>query len=166
LGIQSSGPFQDRPAHAGFFNHDLEIFEEVMQLVAGNYVYPPDYKKLFTAAIAEMILQVEKENLSVSPVYSGQVLEKNGKRYSYRLTFNKDENMQALRGVFDFLQREFQGKVSKKDLESASILGLMDSLDPYSVYMNPEGIKSMQATINAVAYFMNSPNKIGVTSII
>ncbi|MCZ6541467.1 MAG: S41 family peptidase, partial [Nitrospinae bacterium] len=138
LGFQSSGPFQAPSAHAGFFDNDLDIFEEVLQLVAGNYVYPPDYKKLFTAAIAEMIGQVEKKKLSVSPVYSGQVLEKNGKRYSYRLTFNKNENLQALRGVFEFLHREFQGEVSKKDLESASILGLMDSLDPYSVYMNPE----------------------------
>ncbi len=82
LGFQSSGPFQPRPAHAGFFDNDLDVFEEVLQLVAGNYVYPPDYKKLFTAAIAEMIRQVEKKKLSVSPVYSGQVLEKNGKRYS------------------------------------------------------------------------------------
>ena len=138
LGFQSSGPFQAPSAHAGFFDNDLDVFEEVLQLVAGNYVYPPDYKKLFTAAIAEMIGQVEKKKLSVSPVYSGQVLEKNGKRYSYRLTFNKNENLQALRGVFEFLHREFQGEVSKKDLESASILGLMDSLDPYSVYMNPE----------------------------
>lgn len=138
LGFQSTGPFKTQSAHAGFFNDDLEIFEEVLYLVARNYVYPPDYKKLFTTAIDKMVLQVEKENLTVSPAYSGKVLETGGKKFSYRLTFNKDENMKALRGAFNFLHREFKDKVSKKDLETASILGLMDSLDPYSVYMNRE----------------------------
>ena len=36
LGFQSSGPFQAPSAHAGFFDNDLDIFEEVLQLVAGN----------------------------------------------------------------------------------------------------------------------------------
>ncbi len=138
LGFQSSGPFQTQPAHAGFFDDDLDAFDEVLQLVASNYVYPPDYKKLFTAALDEMIRTVEKENLVVSSVYSGQTLEKNGKKFSYRLTFSKEENMQALRGVYDFLSREFKGKVAKKDLERAGIGGLMSSLDLYSVYMDPE----------------------------
>ncbi len=138
LGFQSSGPFQTRPAHAGFFDDDLDAFDEVLELVADNYVYPPDYKKLFTAALNEMIRTVEKENLTVSSVYSGQTLEKNGKKFSYRLTFNKVENMQALRGVYDFLSREFKGRVTKKNLERAGIEGLMNSLDLYSVYMDPE----------------------------
>lgn len=138
LGFQSSGPFQAPTVHAGFFDDDLDAFEEVLELVAGNYVYPPDYKKLFTSALDEMIRIVEKENLTVSSVYSGRTLEKNGKKLSYRLTFNKDENMQALREVYDFLSREFKGKVTKKNLERAGIEGLMNSLDLYSVYMDPE----------------------------
>jgi len=54
------------------------------------------------------------------------------------LSFNKDENMQALHGVYDFISREFKGKISKKDLEKAGIDGLMGSLDPYSLYMDKE----------------------------
>ncbi|MEE8260549.1 MAG: PDZ domain-containing protein, partial [Nitrospinaceae bacterium] len=138
IGFQSSGPFQAQSAHAGFFDDDLDIFDEVLELVADNYVYPPDFKKLFTAAIDAMVKTVEKENLSVTSVYSGKALEANGKKFSYRLSFNKDENMHALQGVYDFISRELKGKVSKKDLEKAGIHGLMDSLDPYSLYMDKE----------------------------
>ncbi|MZH02613.1 MAG: peptidase S41, partial [Nitrospinae bacterium] len=38
-------------ADAGLFNNDLEILEEVVDLVSEKYVYPPDHKKLFSAAI-------------------------------------------------------------------------------------------------------------------
>jgi len=137
IGFQS-GPFQAQPAHAGFFDDDLDVFDEVLELVTDNYVYPPDFKKLFTAAINAMVETVEKENLSVNSVYSGKTLEANGKKFSYRLSFNKNENLQALQGVYDFISREFKGKVSKKDLEKAGIDGLMDSLDPYSLYMDKE----------------------------
>jgi carboxyl-terminal processing protease len=137
IGFQS-GPFQARPAHAGFFDDDLDIFDEVLELVADNYVYPPDFKKLFTAATDAMLKAVEKENLSVTSVYSGKTLEANGKKFSYRLSFNKDENMQVLQDVYDFISRELKGKISKKDLEKAGVNGLMDSLDPYSLYMDTD----------------------------
>ena len=137
IGFQS-GPFQAQPAHAGFFDDDLDVFDEVLSLVAGNYVYPPDFRKLFTAATDAMLKTVEKENLTVTSVYTGKTLETNGKKFSYQLNFNKDENMKALQGVYDFISREFKGKVSKKDLEKAGIDGLMDSLDPYSLYMDKE----------------------------
>ena len=95
-------------------------FDEVLDLVADNYVYPPDFKKLFNAsAIAAMVKTAEKEKLAVTSVYSGKTLEANGKKFNYRLTFNKDENMKALQGVYDFLSHEFKGKVTKKDLEKA-----------------------------------------------
>jgi carboxyl-terminal processing protease len=135
IGFQS-GPFKAQPAHAGFFDDDLDVFDEVLELVADNYVYPPDFKKLFTAATDAMLKTVEKENLSVTSVYSGKTLEANGKKFNYRLSFNKDENMQVLQGVYDFISRELKGKISKKDLEKAGIDGMMDSLDPYSLYMD------------------------------
>jgi carboxyl-terminal processing protease len=142
IGFQSILPFQAQPAHAGFFDDDLDIFDEVLELVADNYVYPPDFKKSFAAAIDAMVKTVEKENLTVTSEYSGKTLEANGKIFSYRLSFNKDEDMQALQGVYDFINREFKGKVSKKDLEKAGIDGLMDSLDPYSVYMGKEAFEA------------------------
>jgi len=137
IGFQT-GSFQPQPAHAGFFDDDLDVFDEVLELVADNYVYPPDFKKLFTAAIDSMEKTVAKENLVVTPVYSGKTLEANGKKFSYRLSFNKDENMKALQSVYDFISREFKGKISKKELEKAGIDGLMNSLDPYSLYMEKE----------------------------
>jgi carboxyl-terminal processing protease len=138
FGFKFAGPFQTQPAHAGFFDDDLDVFDEVLELVSDNYVYPPDFKKLFTAAIDAMVKTAEKENLSVTSVYSGKTLETNGKQFSYRLSFNRDENMEALQGVYDFVSREFKGKISKKDLEKAGIDGMMDSLDPYSLYMDTE----------------------------
>lgn len=138
IGFRSTGLFQTQPAHAGFFDDDLDVFDEVLELVADNYVYPPDFKKLFTAAINAMVKTAEKEKLSVTSVYSGKTLEANGKKFSYRLSFNKDENMQALHGVYNFISREFKGKVAKKDLEKAGIDGLMGSLDLYSLYMDKE----------------------------
>ncbi len=137
IGFQSN-PFQAPPAHAGFFDDDLDVFDEVLELVADNYVYPPDFKKLFTAAIDSMVKTAEKEKLTVTPVYSGKTLEANGKKFSYQLSFNKDENMRALHGVYDFISQEFEGKISKKDLEKGGIEGLMNSLDPYSLYMDKE----------------------------
>jgi carboxyl-terminal processing protease len=137
IGFQS-GPFQAQPAHAGFFDDDLDVFDEVLELVADNYVYPPDFKKLFTTAIDAMVKTVEKENITVTSVYSGKTLEANGEKFSYRLSFNKDENLQALQGVYNFISRELKGKISKKDLEKAGIDGLMNSLDPYSLYMDKE----------------------------
>jgi len=136
-GFQSN-PFQAQPAHAGFFDDDLDVFDEVLDLVADNYVYPPDFKKLFTAAIDAMVKTAEKEKLTVTSVYSGKTLEANGKRFSYRLSFNRDENMKALQGVYDFLSQEFKKKITKKNLEKAGIDGLMGSLDPYSLYMDRE----------------------------
>ncbi|MDH5790459.1 MAG: S41 family peptidase, partial [Nitrospinota bacterium] len=133
-----SGIFQTPPAHAGFFDDDLDIFDEVLELVADNYVYPPDFKKLFTAATDAMVKTAEKENLTVTSTQSGKTLEANGKKFSYQLSFNKDKNMQALQGIYDFVSREYKGKISKKDLEKAGVNGLMGSLDPYSLYMDKE----------------------------
>ena len=58
-------PYIDSIAHAGFFNNDLEIFEEIVDLVAEKYVYSPDHKKLFTAAIEKMIKIVGSKNIKL-----------------------------------------------------------------------------------------------------
>ena len=51
-------------AHAGFLNNDLETFEEIVDLVAEKYVYSPDHKKLFTAAIENLIKTQSGQNVS------------------------------------------------------------------------------------------------------
>lgn len=147
LGFQTSGPFQPKAAHAGFFDSDLDTFDEVLDLVANHYVYPPDYKKLFAAAIDEMTGLPAKEKLRITAVYSGNTLQANGKTFNYRLNFSKEDNRQALKGVYDFLHQQFPKKASKNKLELAGINGLMDSLDPYSLYMSPtEFEESMRDT--------------------
>lgn len=137
LGLQS-GFFQPKSAHAGFFNDDLDVFDEVLELVADNYVYPPDFKKLFTAAIDAMLQSVDKKLLTATATQAGKTIEANGKKFSYQLTFNKNANMKSLQGVYDFISKELKGKVTKKDLEKAGIEGLMNSLDSYSLYMDKE----------------------------
>ena len=51
-------------AHAGFFNNDLETFEEIINLVANKYVYSPDHKKLFSAAIKQMVKTADSPNVT------------------------------------------------------------------------------------------------------
>lgn len=134
-------------AHAGFFNDDLEIFEEVLDLVAENYVYPPDYKTLFQSGIQGMISRVPENTLTVTDVYSGQVLSRNGSQVSYRLSFNRHQNMDALRSVYFFLAEQYRNEIKKKDLEQAAIVGMMGSLDPYSLYMDKDEFeRSMRDT--------------------
>ena len=54
-----------------FFNKDLEIFEEIFQLIADKYVYSPDPKKLFSAAIEKMIKTADTPNATLTSDPSG-----------------------------------------------------------------------------------------------
>lgn len=123
-------------AHAGFFSSDLDIFGEVLDLVSDNYVYAPDFKNLFAAAIQGMIDKLEAENLKVEKVVSGQILDTGEARLSYRLNFSQSENFEIMKSVYHFLGKQYAGKIKKKDLEVAAIEGMMGSLDPYSLYMD------------------------------
>jgi carboxyl-terminal processing protease len=134
-------------AHAGFFDEDLEVFEEVVDLISDNYVYPPDYKKLFTAAIEEMLNSVGVGEMEVHSFYSGQTLQKGSTKVSYRLSFSRGENMRAMRSVYDFMIQQFPKKLTKHDLEIAAITGMMNSLDSYSLFLNKEDFeRSMRDT--------------------
>ncbi|NIQ02467.1 MAG: PDZ domain-containing protein [Nitrospinaceae bacterium] len=146
-GLQTSNLFQTRPAYAGFFNDDLDVFDEVLELIADNYVYPPDFRKLFAVAIGEMVQPYKEHGLTVASVNSGQTLSVKGRQFSYRLTYSQKDNMEILRGMFDFLSRELGDKVNKRDMEENAIRGMLDSLDPYSVYLDPgEFERSMRDT--------------------
>ena len=54
-----------REAQAGFFNDDLGVFKDVLQLVSENYVYAPDYEKLFSSAIQSMSEIVDPRDASI-----------------------------------------------------------------------------------------------------
>ena len=127
--VDSTQRFFTPSAHAGFFDEDLEVFEEVVDLISDNYVYPPDYKKLFTAAIEEMLNSVGVGEMRVHSFYSGQTLQKGSSKVSYRLSFSRGENMRALRSVYDLMIQQFPKKLTKHDLEIAAITGRMNSLD-------------------------------------
>lgn len=133
-------------AHAGFFDFDLEIFEETLDLVEEKYVYPPDFKNLFSAAIEQMVKSADPENLSADAA-AGSVLYKNQSRLKFRLDYNRDNDTEAFKKVYYFLLDQYKGRVSKKDLEMAAIDGFVNALDPYSQYMDKETFdKSMKDT--------------------
>ena len=66
-------------AHAGFFNNDLETFEEIINLVANKYVYSPDHKKLFSAAIKQMVKTADSSNITITNNPTGSTVTSNKK---------------------------------------------------------------------------------------
>ena len=64
--IKPTSSYFNSIAHAGFFNNDLETFEEIVDLIAEKYVYSPDHKKLFTAAIDNLIKTADSLNIGLT----------------------------------------------------------------------------------------------------
>ncbi len=134
-GREGWGP---QTASAGFFNTELELFEEVLDLVTEKYVYPPDYRKIFAGAIDQMLETVPAEGLILRDHGSGKTLKSHDHKLTYYLNYSRKDNLNATRNVYRFLLRHLPAKVKETDLERAAIFGLMDSLDEYSLYMDPE----------------------------
>lgn len=134
-------------AHASFFNRDLELFEEVVDLVAGKFVYPPDYKKLFSQAIAEMAKTAGDKQVSISQIASGETITWGKSVLTYPLSFNRNSDMESFRKAYYFLLEGSNGKVSTEELETAGVIGLMNSLDVYSQYLDKDSFaQSMRDT--------------------
>jgi carboxyl-terminal processing protease len=132
-------------AHAGFFNHDLETFEEIIELVSEKYVYSPDHKKLFSAAIEKMVKSTDSANVTTNP--SGSTITFNNKSKKYFLNYDMRHDLDALQKVYYFLHDQSNKSLSKDDLEVAAIRGIMGSLDTYSQYMDESAFeKSMRDT--------------------
>ncbi|PIR00370.1 MAG: peptidase S41 [Nitrospinae bacterium CG11_big_fil_rev_8_21_14_0_20_45_15] len=125
-------------AHAGFFDRDLELFEETVELVAEKYVYPPNFKTLFEGAIEGMVKSIDDEKLAHKKRPEFQTLTWKGRTLRFHLTYEHQENFASFVNVYNFLVDEFEGKASKSKLEQAAIRGLMDTLDPYSQFMDNE----------------------------
>ncbi len=144
--LKSDNPWVPK-AHAGFFNDDLELFDEVVDLIAEKYVYPPDYKKLFAAAIDEMLTMIGRDSLVVKKTSLGQSIKGTKLEVSYDLNYDPAHDMSSFKKVYYFLLEESRGKHSKQDLETAAIIGIMNSLDPYSQYLDKSAFdKSMRDT--------------------
>ena len=132
-------------AHAGFFNHDLETFEEIIELVSEKYVYSPDHKKLFSAAIEKMVKTTDSANVTTNP--SGSTITFNNKSKKYFLNYDMRHDLDALKKVYYFLHDQSSKSLSKDDLEVAAIRGIMGSLDTYSQYLEKSAFeKSMRDT--------------------
>ena len=137
-------------AEAGFFSSDLELFEEVLDLVGNKYVYAPDYKKMFVASIDEMIRALNDENIILKDNPDnpgGQSISRFDANIQYRLDYNRENTLEIFKKTYYFLLEESKGKLSKEKLEIAAVAGLMNSLDPYSKYMDADSFsKSMRDT--------------------
>ncbi len=134
-------------ADAGFFSSDLEIFEEVVDLVSEKYVYPPDHKKLFSAAIEGMIKDADSDLVTLSKKTNNNILRYKDKKTRYRLTYDRSHDWDELQKVYYFLHDQSGKTIAKKDLESSAIEGVMSSLDSYSQYMDKDSFKkSMRDT--------------------
>ncbi len=124
-------------AFAGFFDDDLEIFEEVFSLISDNYVYPPDYQKLYSSAIEEMASFSGLEALSFEKSVEGfSVIRKGEVEVKYNLTPSAEHNFRELKKVYYFLLNNFAEAFTEKQIETAGIVGAMNSLDPYSQYLD------------------------------
>lgn len=138
--------FNDQ-AYAGFFNDDLDVFEEVMELIADKYVYPPNYEKMFSEAIKEMAASAGKGTVSLDPSGNFYTLRLGDGQIQYKLNFDRDDNMKAFKNAFYFLADQPKAKYGKEDLELAGINGVMSTLDPYSLFLDRDKFdKSMKDT--------------------
>lgn len=134
-------------ADASFFNSDLEVFEEVMDLVADKYVYPPDHKKLYAAAIEGMIKNADSELVTLSKNPGINTLRYIDRSTQYNLTYDRSHDWDELQKVYYFLHDQSNKMITKEDLEDSAIEGLMSSLDTYSQFMNKDSFeKSMRDT--------------------
>jgi carboxyl-terminal processing protease len=146
-GFQSEETSLLRSAHAGFFSNELEVFEEVIDLVAERYVYPPDFKKLYAASIEQMLATVKTETLSLTDRAHGKIIVGKTDSMEYQLNFDSNHNMGEFKRVYHFLLNEFPDKFSESDFETAALIGLMNSLDAYSQYLDKSSFdKSMRDT--------------------
>jgi len=136
-----------RTAEAGFFSNDLQIFEEVMDLVSEKYVYPPDHKKLFTAAIEGMVKNADSELVTLSKNPGINTVRYKDKSVQYSLTYDKNHDWDELQKVYYFLHDQSNKAITKKKLEKSAIEGTVSSLDTYSHYMDKDEFeKSMRDT--------------------
>lgn len=143
---QNWNPFK-ATAHAGFFDNDLETFEEIVDLVTEKYVYPPDHKKLFSSAIEQMVKTADSPNVTFSTNPSGSQVTFKKKTTRFFLNYDMSHDMDELHKVYYFLNDESQNSLTKKDLEVAAIRGIMGSLDTYSQYLDKSAFeKSMRDT--------------------
>ena len=141
-------------AHAGFFNNDLETFEEIINLVANKYVYSPDHKKLFSAAIKQMVKTADSSNITLTNNPSGSIVTSNKKSTRFFLNYDMSHDMDELQKVYYFLHDESKISLSKKDLELAAITGIMGSLDTYSQYLDKSAFENSKIEKNE--NFLNS----------
>lgn len=137
LKLERAG-FTSVQAQASFFNKELEIFEEVLDLVADKYVYPPDYRKLFGSVIDAMLSMPPEGALEITEHGDGKTIVSGSSKLMFHLNYSYDDNLRSARKVFRFLLKHHTDSIKEDQLETIAIHGIMSSLDNYSLYLNPE----------------------------
>lgn len=127
------------PAYAGFFHEDLDTFDEVLSLIEEKYVYPPDFKNIFSAAIEGMVKSVDPDKKLLNTTADG--ITRNESRVSFQLDYSRKHNIAALKKVYNFLLVEFKDSNNKGALEKAAINGMINALDPYSQYLDKDAFE-------------------------
>ena len=149
FGPSRNNPFISvTPVQAGFFEDDLEIFEDVLMLVSKNYVYAPDYQRLFYSAIKEMVESINSEKVTLNEKKPGSyLLQYDVKNISFSLGPNMDRNYRIFRKIYDFLLKNESAPSSNINLEVAGIQGVMKALDSYSQFLDEDAFeRSMRDT--------------------
>jgi carboxyl-terminal processing protease len=140
------GTFQT-VTEAGFFDNELNLFEEVIDLVGDKYFYTPNYKKLLSASIEEMVKSLDNENIIFKGTPDLQSISKHATTIEYKLDYNREKSIETFKKVFYFLSEDFKENLAKEKLEIAAVTGLMNSLDSHSQYMDADSfIRSMRDT--------------------
>ena len=134
-------------AEAGFFDNELSLFDEVVDLVGDKYVYTPNYKKMLSSSVKEMIKSLDDENIIFEFTSDLQSISKYATKIDYRLDYNREKSIETFKKVFYFLSEDLKVNLNKEKLEIAAVTGLINSLDPYSQYMDVDSfVRSMRDT--------------------
>lgn len=56
------------------------------------------------------------------------------------------EQLQKLENAFIIIQRQYVDEANAKDLVESAVLGMLEELDPHSIYFSPEEIEELQET--------------------
>ncbi len=139
--VRDSQPDQDDLA-------TLKIFNQVVLLVKDNYVDPRRiHPKEMMAAVLDYVQRTVADVMVDGDAQSGHVKITVG-------TASKDFDISdvdtlwklsfRLRDIFSFMQAHLSKTDKTKDIEYAAVAGMLSTLDPHSVFLQPESYKEMK----------------------
>lgn len=130
----------------------LRIFNRVILLVKENYVDPKRVhpKEMMLAALDYVQRTVPDVIVDSDPIHdhlSGHLSVTVGTATKDFDISNVDSLWKlsfTLRDVFSFMQNHLEKSDKPKDIEYAAVAGMLSTLDPHSVFLQPESFKEMK----------------------